>query len=194
MTFLFQPEPRDNRMVHEFQRHIGELSPLLGLHNTVGDSDLQQLVMDYFRMVYHHDLCYHTRFSVLSSYATWFNEGRVSFVNTTGVQAKLRDILSDSNGAQLRDNHAEYAASEYGHLAIPCYPYLRQFQPLQPDDVRVHGCNPNDLALFFSAQETFYRRCIQDLTTVTSIMHRKHHCCRRICCHSISILGGTSSS
>jgi len=79
MTFLFQPETRDNRMVLEFQRRIGELSPLLGLHNIVGDSDLQQLVMDYFRMVYHHDLCYHTRFSVLSSYATWFNEGQASF-------------------------------------------------------------------------------------------------------------------
>ena len=174
MTFLFQPEPRDNRMVHEFQRRIGELSPLLGLHNTVGDSDFQQLVMDYFRMVYHHDLCYHTRFSVLSSYATWFNEGRASYVNTTGAQAKLRDILSDSNGAQLRDNYAEYAVSEYGHLVNPCYPYLRQFPPLQPDDVRVHGCNPNDIALFFSNQDTFYRRYTQDLATVTSILHRKY--------------------
>jgi hypothetical protein len=121
--------------------------------------------MDYFRMVYHHDLCYHTRFSVLSSYATWFNEGRASFVNTTGVQVKLRDILSDSNGAQLRDNHAEYDASEYGHLAYPCYPYIRQFQPLQLDAVRIDGCHPIDLALFFSSQETFYRRCIQDLAT-----------------------------
>ncbi len=36
-------------------------------------------------------------------------QAKLRFVNTTGVQAKLRDILSDSNGAQLRDNHAEYA-------------------------------------------------------------------------------------
>ena len=140
--------------------------------------------MDYFRMVYHHDLCYHTRFSILSSYASWFNEGRSNFISTPGVPATLRDILSDSNGAQLRDNQAEYAASEYGHLANPCYPYIRQFKLLQSDEVRVHGCNPNDLALFFSAQETFYRRCIQDLSTVTSIVHRKYHSCSSVCCNS----------
>jgi hypothetical protein len=91
MTFLFQPETRDNRMVLEFQRRIGELSPLLGLHNIVGDSDLQQLVMDYFRMVYHHDLCYHTRFSVLSSYATWFNEGRTYFIEPCCIGRQNRE-------------------------------------------------------------------------------------------------------
>ena len=117
-------------------------------------------VMDYFRMVYNHDLCYHTRSSILYSYATWFNEGRATFLRTPGVQAKLRDILADSTGTPLCDNQAKHVVSEYGHLANPCYPYIRQIQPLQPDDVRVHGCNPNDLALFFSAQETFYRRCV----------------------------------
>ena len=50
-------------------------------------------VMDYFRMVYNHDLCYHTRSSILYSYATWFNEGRATFLRTPGVQAKLRDIV-----------------------------------------------------------------------------------------------------
>ena len=184
MTFLFQPEIRDYRMVREFQHRIGEFRPLLGLHDTVGDADCQQLVMDYFRMVYHHDLCYHTRFSILSSYATWSNEGRSTFISTPDVPTTLRDILSDSNGAQLRDNQAEYAASEYGHLANPCFPYIRQFQLLQPDEVRVHGCNSNDLALFFSAQKTFYRRCIQDLSTVTSIVHRKYHSCSSVCCNS----------
>ena len=184
MTFLFQPELRDQRMVREFQRRIGEFRPLLGLHGTVGDADCQQLVMDYFRMVYNHDLCYHTRFSILFSYATWFNEGRSTFLRTPGVLAKLRDLLSDSTGIPLRDNQAEYVASEYGQLANPCYPSIRQIQLLQSADVRVHGCNPNDLALFFGAQETFYRRCIQDLSTVASIMHRKYHCCRSICCRS----------
>jgi len=121
----------DNRMVLEFQRRIGEFRPLLGLHGTVGDTDCQQVVMD------------HTRFSVLSSYAIWFNLGRSTFISTSCVQAQLRDILSDSNGAQLRDN---------GHLVNPCYPYIRQFQLLQPDAVRIDGCNPHDLALFFSAQ------------------------------------------
>ena len=100
MTFLFQPEIRDYRMVREFQHRIGEFRPLLGLHDTVDDADCQQLVMDYFRMVYHHDLCYHTRFSILSSYATRFNEGRSTFISTPGDQAKLRDIL--------RDNQAKY--------------------------------------------------------------------------------------
>jgi len=150
MTFLFQPEPRDNRIVREFHNRIGEFRPLMGLHGTVGDADCQQLVMDYFRMVYHHDLCYHTRFSILSSYATWFNEVRSTFMTTPGVKAKLRDLISDSNGARLCDNQAAYAASEYGQLANPCYPYIRQFRMLQPDEVRVHGCNPNDLALLFS--------------------------------------------
>ena len=39
MTFLFQPELRDQRMVREFQRRIGEFRPLLGLHDTVGAAD-----------------------------------------------------------------------------------------------------------------------------------------------------------
>jgi hypothetical protein len=67
-------------MVLEFQRRIGEFRPLLGLHGTAGDTDCPQVVMDYFGMVYHHDLCYHSRFSVLSSYATWFNEGHSTFI------------------------------------------------------------------------------------------------------------------
>ena len=39
MTFLFQPELRDQRMMREFQRRIGDFRPLLGLHDTVGAAD-----------------------------------------------------------------------------------------------------------------------------------------------------------
>jgi hypothetical protein len=181
MTFLFQPEIRDNRMMREFQQRIGEFRPPFGLRGTVGDNDFQQLVMDFFRMVYHYDICCHTRFSILFSYATWFNEGRSAFLSTPGVQSKIRDSLLDSNGAQLLDNYAEYAASEHERSSNPCYQYSRQSPMVQPDVDRIHRCNPNDLALFFSAQETFYRRCIHDLNIVTTIMHRKYHCCRRVC-------------
>lgn len=156
MTFLFQPDMQDHRMLREFQHRISEFRPILGLSNTVSAGDCQHLVMDYFRLIYYHEPYYHTRFSVLSSYSLWFNEGRAYFLTTEGVRSRLREIMRDSNGAQLRDNYIEYAASGYGTIANQCLQYIRQSQVLHPNDVSVPGCNPNDIALFFVDQDAFY--------------------------------------
>lgn len=105
-------------------------------------------------------------------------------MNTPGARSRLRDIMTDSNGAQLLDNYTECASSGHGAIANQCFQFIRQFQVLPPEDVRVPGCNPNDVALFVSAQETFYTRCVKDLSIITTILHRRFHCCRNVSCSS----------
>jgi len=72
MTLLYQPDPSDNRLLHQFRRYIDAYFQSMGIIDELDCNQCQLLVMAYFKRIYHHDILFHTRYSVLYSYAEWF--------------------------------------------------------------------------------------------------------------------------
>ena len=95
MTFLF-------RMLQGFFKY--GLRRDLCIPDTMSNEDCQQYVMDYFKVMYHYNVTYHTRHSVLENYATWFNGGRESYMVAlakTKQGAILIDSMCDIHGWHL---------------------------------------------------------------------------------------------
>lgn len=121
----------------------------------------QCLVMAYFKRIYHNAILFYTRYSVLYSYAEWFNEGRSKFLHMEGVSASPQHLLRDANGIPIRDNLLEYTQSDSSTMLSPCYQFDRV--PHTPIEVTVNA-HADDVALFWRNQDHFYQRWILPLS------------------------------
>ena len=183
MTFLFQPEGRDDRMLQGFFKYV--LRRDLCIPDTMSNEDCQQYVMDYFKVIYY----YHTRYLVLENYATWFNGGRESYMvalANTKQEAILMDNMCDIHGGILPDNFCEYHFSKTYPLQadkpISTFPYdpFDNSTASNPLIIDCPSANAIAIDLLVRNQESFYHQTIMDLDALTEILHPQKHCCASI--------------
>ena len=193
MNFLFQPEGRDDRMLQGFFKY--GLRRDLCIPDTMSNEDCQQYVMDYFKVIYHYNMTYHTRYSVLESYAIWFNGGRESYMAAlakTKHEAILKDSMCDIHCGILPDNFREYHFSQTYPLqaakptsTFPYDPFVHSvaFNPLIVD---CPSANQLAIDLLVRDQASFYHQTIMDLDALTEILHPQKQCCASISIESYS--------
>jgi hypothetical protein len=147
------------------------------------NEDCQQYVMDYFKMIYYYNMTYHTRYSVLENYATWFNGGRESFMvalSNTTHEAILMDQMCDIHGGILPDNFREYHFSQTYPLqedmptrTFPFDPFVHSIAS-NPLIVDCPSANPIAIDLFVCNQESFYHQTIKDLDAFSEALLCKY--------------------
>ena len=62
MTFLFQPNASDPRMIREFNRHIGEIRHHLSIDPNISAQDCKSMIMDYLKLVSRYKIIYHSQY------------------------------------------------------------------------------------------------------------------------------------
>jgi len=184
MSLLYQPDPSNARMLHSFRRYIGSYRTSLGIIGEVDSQACQLIVMKYFQSIYHHDILFHSQYSVLHSYAEWFNGGRHQYLQKNGVAETLAPMMTDVHGQSFPDNFLEYDHSAEYNTKSRCYQHTRlNHIPIQIT-VQAHS---DDIALFWIDQSNFYSRCVTDLNSLTKILHSRYHCCVHTCRESQNV-------
>jgi hypothetical protein len=184
MSLLYQPDPSNARMLHSFRRYIGSYRQSLGIIGEVDSQACQLIVMKYFQSIYHHDILFHSQYSVLHSYAEWFNGGRHQYLQKNGVAETLAPMMTDVYGQSFPDNFLEYDQSSEYSTKSRCYQHTRlNHIPIQIT-VQAHS---DDIALFWIDQSNFYSRCVTDLDSLTKILHSRYHCCVHTCRESQNV-------
>lgn len=181
MTFLFQPNAHDTRLIREFNRHIGEIRQHLSIDPNVSAHDCQRMIMSYLKLVSRYKMVYHSQYAVLSSYTDWIYGNRDLFIQSAdeAMRRSLKKQQLDFNRVPTQDNQLEYDASQ--SILVPSIPLLRERPETVPDQVLdIPGANVQDIHLFYSNRAHFYQRYSTDLDLLTSILHRRYYCCRLI--------------